>query len=201
MKHAIKIKQKRNKNAPYSILHAPCRKGFSLLEMIIAVFIFSLVVTVAVSAFVSAVSVRKKTKEIQQNMENARVAIDGMAKALRNGDIITGTVNTILAYNYSQERCEQYLFSGNNLTYSFKSVLQADYMADKTLCNSSLGGTFNMLSGTVSSGKFNVIPSVAGSSVGRVTILMQIQNAGGADKALMQTTVSLRSLSQEVNPT
>ncbi len=179
-------------------------KGFSLLEMIIAIGIFSLVVVVAISTFVSITSVRKKTGEIQRNMENARAAMGSVAKALRNSDIITpgssGNTNTILAYNYSQERCERYSFSGSNLAYFFRDVSQADYENDKTLCNSGLGGSFNMLSGTVSGGTFNVVPSVAGSSVGRVTILMQIQNtAGGVDKALAQTTVSLRS-GQEVSP-
>lgn len=176
--------------------------GFSLLEMIIAVAIFSLVMIVLVSTFVSMVSVRKKTREIQQNMENARVAMNSVAKALRNSDIIVpaldGNASIIRTYNYSQERCEQYEFNDNDLVYSFETVL----VVNKADCDPTLplnDGNFNMLSDTVSSGKFNVVLSTD-SAVGRVVILIKIQKSGGVSEALMQSAVSLRSQSQEVNP-
>jgi prepilin-type N-terminal cleavage/methylation domain-containing protein len=174
--------------------------GFSLLEMIVAVAIFSLVIMVAVSTFVSVINVRKKTREIQQNMENARVAMDGITKILRNSDVVSSTQSKVRIYDYSQERCAEYEFisATKSLKYSYNTVPLASKDADCT-AGASLTAVPNMLSGTVSSGKFNVSPSTD-ILVGRATIMMQIQNAGGTDKALLQTTVSLRSLSQEVNP-
>lgn len=179
------------------------QKGFSLLEMIIAIFIFSLVIVVAVSTFVNMVSVRKKTREIQQNMENARVAMDTIAKQVRNNTLVIPSANNptasnIRIYDSSQQLCVEYSFGAGNLKYSYLNSV-----ADSVACGSAPIATFsnyNLLSGTVTAGYFGVTVSVPRSSIGRVTILMQIQNATGADKALVQTTVSLRSLSQEVNP-
>jgi prepilin-type N-terminal cleavage/methylation domain-containing protein len=170
--------------------------GFSLLEMIIAIFIFSLVIVLAVSTFVNVVSVRKKTKETQQNMENARVAMSTIAKEARNNLIISANASRIIIYDDAQKLCLKYAFVSTSLHYYYQTVI------DQSGCT--IGTVFSgdkiMLAGNVT-GKFDVIASVADDLVGHATIMMEVQNPGSTDKAKMQTTVSLRVYSQETNPT
>ncbi len=62
--------------------------GFSLIEMIVAVSIFSLIVAAAITSFVSMVNSDKKAQQIQKNTEDARYAMDKIAKSLRTSTII-----------------------------------------------------------------------------------------------------------------
>jgi prepilin-type N-terminal cleavage/methylation domain-containing protein len=171
------------------------KKGFSLLEMLVAVFIFSLVIVVVISVFVNVVNVRKKTKEIQQNMENARVAMGTIAKEVRNNPMISQSASFVRMYDDAQKLCLEYAFASSNLYYRYLTVV------DQSGCTAatSLTGSVPMLSGNVS-GKFEIVPSVADVSVGRATILMEVQNSASTDKIKLQASASLRSLSQEINP-
>lgn len=175
-------------------------KAFSLIEMIVAIFVFSLVIAVVISAYVSIMNADKKAKAVQQNVENARYAMELMAKTFRTSAIIgTPTASTVRVFDYSQvdsqwghHRCLEYTFSGNNLSYKISN----DYV-DMRTCESgpSWSSVMPMLSGTLRSGQFLVVPT--GSAAGKVTIAMDVCPAGGCsgaagDDTKLQTTVSLQ---------
>lgn len=172
------------------------KKGFSLLELIIAIFIFSLVMMVVVSAFLRVADARKRAKGMQQNLENMQYAMELMAKSLRTGSMISagGTAPNIQFFENSQGKCIEYAFQNNRLQYRVGSG------ADKASC--SFSSAFSDMTNefvTANSG-FKITPS-SSSVLGRVTVVMEICSDASCsgDKSSIQTTVSLRDY-DEVNP-
>lgn len=59
--------------------------GFTLVEMIVAVALFSVVMLVSVGALLSLVTANRKAQALQSVMNNLDVTLDGMARAIRMG--------------------------------------------------------------------------------------------------------------------
>lgn len=61
------------------------KKGFSLLELIVAIGVFAVVATIAVGALLGLSTAQKKAFYIQTNQDNIRFALETMARELRTG--------------------------------------------------------------------------------------------------------------------
>ena len=183
------------------------RKGFSLLEMIVAIFIFSLVMTTVTTIFVKIFNARKKTKEIQINIEDARASMELMAKSLRMSNVKSGdaaSADNIVVYDYSQNKCIKYYKDSSN-----KLRMISETMSDDTNCTASYsipGTAQTMMNGVLNNLSLNVEESVktAGSKkVGKVTIAMTIcadTTIPCKTQETIQTTVSLRDYGYIMNP-
>ena len=60
-------------------------RGFSLIEMIVSVGLFTIVMLVAVGALLALVDANRKARTLQSVVNNLNVALDGMVRALRMG--------------------------------------------------------------------------------------------------------------------
>ncbi len=67
------------------------RGGYTLVEVIVAVALFSVVMLVSVSALLSLVKANRKAQAIQMVMNNLNIAVDGMVRSAREGTIFHGT--------------------------------------------------------------------------------------------------------------
>lgn len=175
-------------------LHKHDRKGFSLLEVIVALSIFTLIVTSLTRVAGSSFSGYTKARQFQQDLENAGFAMDNMAKVLRTSTVLSsanGTATTIQAFDYSQNKCVEYRFASNNLQIGFGSGGSA---ADPSACDFTGISRNNVIAGVVQGGSFSIAPSLntSGSEeVGKVTIALRVgENA--TNTANLQTSVSLR---------
>lgn len=168
------------------------KKGFSFLEMIIAMAIFSLAIAAAVAAFASVVNTQKKTREIQRNVESAGTSIELMSKTIRMSSQ-TATYHAgkeIRLYNNSQAKCISYRFNAGNGNLEISEM------------SSSTGGTDCPNTGTYPASSYStLIPEVSGlfsvtqtrssspKRMGKATILVNIgQNH-------LQSTVSFMNYS------
>lgn len=180
---------KNKKNAPVG------RKGFSLMEMIVAIFIFSLVMTTVTSIFVQAFNARKKAKEIQVNIENARYAMELMAKSLRMSSVVDDSVSSsILIYDYSQKKCIRYYYDSTAKKIMSQSST-AGITYDNCVSSPSLGSAQELTSGIVSGFYRYITPSDNNDpkQIGRVTIAIAVcEDENCVKKNTIQTTVSLR---------
>lgn len=60
-------------------------RGFSLVEMIVAVGLFAVVMLIAVSSLLALIDANRKARTLQSVVNNLNVALDGMVRALRMG--------------------------------------------------------------------------------------------------------------------
>jgi len=70
------------RNTEYSIRNT---RGFTLVEMIVAVGLFSLVMLVSVGALLSLTGANRKAQALQSVMNNLNIALDGMVRSIRMG--------------------------------------------------------------------------------------------------------------------
>ncbi len=165
--------------------------GYSFMEILISMAIFSLITITVVSLFAASYRSQKKSKDIQQKMEDSRVAIEMMAKNIRMGtiDSASGSQNNISFYNYSQNKCVYYGISDDN------KIEMGEILGSRQSLPSCSGLVYPLsdliAGGFVEGLKFDIIKSnqnPVSLVVGKVTISIKLLNS--AD--LVQTTVSLR---------
>ncbi len=60
-------------------------RGFTLVEMIVSVALFSIVMLVSVTALLALIDANRKARTLQSVVNNLNVALDGMVRSLRMG--------------------------------------------------------------------------------------------------------------------
>lgn len=71
-----------------------CQNGFLLIELIVALFIFSMVMTISIGSIITIFDANKKSQSLQSVMNNLNLAMDSTTKALA-----VGTDYKCLAYS------------------------------------------------------------------------------------------------------
>ncbi len=64
------------------------KKGFTLIEMMVSVFIFALMMTAIASVFASQIRAYKNAHTLQGDLENAQFALNYISKTLRTASLI-----------------------------------------------------------------------------------------------------------------
>ncbi|OHB19735.1 MAG: hypothetical protein A2854_03730 [Parcubacteria group bacterium RIFCSPHIGHO2_01_FULL_56_18] len=65
--------------------HRQGERGFSLVEMIVAVALFAIIMLVAVGALLSLVDANRKARTLESVMNNLNISLDSMVRAMRMG--------------------------------------------------------------------------------------------------------------------
>lgn len=187
MKQKSKIKkQQESKKACL-----PARRGFSLIETLIAIFVFSLAMAMVVGAFSSFYKTYVNSKKIQRDVESAQYAMNLMAKTLRTSSVVAVNASPMTAattfdfYDYSQSSCIRYTY--DPVGKILRSGTQTG-VASPAACN------YPSISPTTFTGSI-VNPSViatptAGAVLGKVTVSLSVQS--GISLLPIQMSVSLR---------
>ena len=69
------------------------RSGLTLIELMVAIFIFSLIMVAILSVFVSTSTAHQKARAIKTVKENAEFAMSSIAKDVRMGNIDNATIS------------------------------------------------------------------------------------------------------------
>lgn len=77
------------------VLPSQVQKGFSLVEMLVAIAIFMIVVTTTLGAFLKMVDINKKVQSVRNAMDNANLAMETMMRNIRLGYDYTGGGSSI----------------------------------------------------------------------------------------------------------
>ncbi len=163
------------------------KKAFTLTEVIVAMFIFVLIVSGSTVAFGKMFKAYKENKALQQNLDNAQYSLNLMAKSIRTSSVVDISVDgqRLVIFDYSQMNCIKYEFIDNKLT---KNVNGATGISSCETVPFDAGNDEEIVTGNVS-GKFIANKSDS-NNVGLVTIVLSMQN--GSSTANIQTSVSLR---------
>lgn len=179
--------------------------GTSMLEVLVAIAVFTIIMVSSVNIFANMTQTRIKFDAIRKNHENAQIAIDSLAKSIRSGVVVSPTTNalsgtsTIRIYDYSQGSagfeglCIEYRFDSASLRYRFAPV-------DRAICTPSysfgVAASWRTLVSNVTSGSFDVKvntttpPSL---KMGYVRIRMVLPSHDTTQTTKIQTTVSMRN--------
>ncbi|MFZ3031730.1 MAG: prepilin-type N-terminal cleavage/methylation domain-containing protein [Candidatus Moraniibacteriota bacterium] len=173
----------------------PSKRGFTLVEVLVAMFVFSLMMVTVSQVFASAFSGYRFTRAVERDLENAQFFINILAKELRTSSVVSAAGNQqfVQFFDHSQGKCFRYRI--DTLRLQVASAASTGVASGASPCNTMGFGSFTTISTGSVSGSFRVTPSatVGGPAtvVGKVTIALDIFESA-AHHARMQTTVSLR---------
>ncbi len=163
--------------------------AFTLVEILVAMFAFSLIMMATMNIFTRAYSGYHMTLRIQHDLENAQYAMNVLAKMLRTSSVVSGSGSSVQFFDHSQDRCIQYRISGGAVQVASGVATTVNQCVTMALASFS-----SVTSGTVT-GSFLVTASTAiggpPSRIGKVTIALSVSEEA-AHSARVQTTVSLR---------
>ena len=74
-------------------------RGFTLIEMIVAVGLFAIVMIVCVGALLSLVNANRKAQALQSVINNLNIALDGMERSIRMGTDYDGSVGCVTGFD------------------------------------------------------------------------------------------------------
>lgn len=169
-------------------------EGFSLLEMLITVFIFSIIISATIGLFVSAIRLQKYNLVRQQLLDQTSYAMEYMERAIRMAQ--KDEIGCIDGSNY-------YEGTGNRIEFAtYHNQCWKFFLSDGQLkIDKANGSPYNLTSEDFIVNSLNV--EVSGDITGedpnlqpRVTIFMEIEGEGliSPPKIRIQTTVSQRNL-------
>lgn len=181
-------------------------KGFTLVETLVAVFVFSLAITMLAGTFSSFLKNYAEAKKAKKNVENAQYAMNLMAKTIRtsfidsvsagflNLDSASGTYKPLDVYDYSQGKCIRYRISNHILQ---SATGDSNTPGDPATCQfSNLPPFVNLTDDIIESNSVSAVPTNASVNPilkGRVVVSLEIRDAAQAsDSFPIQMTVSLR---------
>ncbi|MCW1888557.1 MAG: prepilin-type N-terminal cleavage/methylation domain-containing protein [Candidatus Moranbacteria bacterium] len=173
------------------------RKAFSLVEVIISLFIFTIIMMAASQIFAQTFAGYRYTRNLQRDIENAQFIMAILSKELRTSTVvepdgISTAATSVQFFDHSQQRCIKYRISGGVVEVASQSVASAN------VCNGtnfSAGNYATVSTGTVT-GSFDITQSASSPRrVGKVTMALLIKE--GVHEASIQTSVSLRDYGPE----
>jgi len=100
--------------------------GLTLIELIVAIGIFGLVVTMAVSIFVIALVSQRRIISLRNIEDNGRFALESMTREIRTGKKLGGSVNSL---SFTNAKSESVVYRLNNQTIEKSSDGGANYSA------------------------------------------------------------------------
>lgn len=155
-------------------------KGFTLIELIVAMAVFATVITVVSSIFVSSVGSQRKNVNQQEVLENARYVLETISRSIRQSTVVTSdSTSSSLSLSHPTKGAVAYTLNNGQILENGTAL-------------SSGGITVERLSFIIqgNSATDNIQP--------RVTISISLKDnqaqAGTASAINLQTTVTPRNL-------
>lgn len=185
---------------------ASTQSGFTLFEVMISIFMFSVIMVAASNIFAQSVQSYRYARASQQTMEDMQFAMNRVAKSLRTSSVQsvgTGGQNIVI-YDYSREggACIRYTFTTGSAILEEVNLLSYED-TDAISCSFGGGTTSATITKKPVAGQFSATaseykdPHDSGDTgaVGRVTMVIVGEDSVGAAMHL-QTSVSLRDYDQ-----
>jgi prepilin-type N-terminal cleavage/methylation domain-containing protein len=186
----------------YSLPRERSERGFTLIEMIVAVALFSVVMLVATTTLLALVGANRKAQALQSVINNFNVALDGMTRSVRmgseihcgSGDITTPqscqSGDTKLAFKpYCEENCDA------DTRWIFVFDTNGTFCGQGRLCKSENNGTnyyaITAADVSISDLTFYVIGTTRGDTI-QPKVVVAVSGSAGSN-AKTKTTFSIQA--------
>jgi len=181
---------------PISRACPPMRRGFSLIETLVAVFVFSLVVTLISGALSSFLKNYADVKKSQRYLEDAQYAMNILAKTLRSSSLVGGNTTTfpldVFDYSQATSNCIRYSYDGTNKKIQVKAFTAADLASCTTAALTANAATpTDFINNVAQAPAISAIASLP-PVFGKITLALKIQATGDGSSVPIQMSVSLR---------
>lgn len=161
------------------------RSGFTIVELLVALTLFSIVVSIAVGGFVRALRIQRQLAAFVAANGNVSLAIEQMAREIRTGRDFSSPRADVLAFTNARSQAVTYEFDATRSTVTRRVDLgDAAPIVSETIYVRSLN--FSLLFSRTD----DPYPT-------RVTVSLVVSPKGdnvGQTEVRLQTTVSARSL-------
>lgn len=166
--------------------------GFTLIEMLTSMFIFSLIIAITANIFISGLREQKRSLQSGQLLNQISYTLEYMSRALRMAKKDDGTcIGDKLNYK----------IEGNGIKFrNYKNECQKFYLDNGQLKEDKNGSVSELTSGDFNITTFRIadlgwLQPPADNIQPRVTIFLEIKPAGQESPKLQpQTTISQRNL-------
>ncbi|OGN09468.1 MAG: hypothetical protein A3C61_01705 [Candidatus Yanofskybacteria bacterium RIFCSPHIGHO2_02_FULL_39_10] len=167
-----------------------CSAGFTLIEMVITILVFSILVVTIVGIFIQAVRIERRAVLAQQIQENAMYVLESMAKEIRVSEIVDQDSPNCVATDIT-------------LDHPINGTIIYGLSSDGLGNIERQDGSMTVLNSSVTQfTRFNFCVTGSGTSdnkSAKVTILMSLKNRAGPEQLSvnLQTTVVSRDITTE----
>ncbi len=184
------------------------RKGFTLVETLVSLFIFSIIAILSINFFISVLSTQKRILQNQELLNQSSYVLEYMAKAIRmakkdlTGDCIglayagqtynvLGSSLTFLTYDIkdSSYKCLQFLLSSG--------AIEERRSTDNNFSNLGTAQSLTPSSVSIDNLWFNVIGDAVDTKQPKTTIVIKMTSLSletNSPNVVVQTTISQRQL-------
>ncbi|PIR86264.1 hypothetical protein COU13_01895 [Candidatus Kaiserbacteria bacterium CG10_big_fil_rev_8_21_14_0_10_43_70] len=178
------------------------KRGFSLIEMMVAVALFAIVMVISTGALLALIDATRKAQALQSVMNNLNIALDGMVRGIRMGNTYhCGNLGTISDPRDCQNGNTFFAFEsfgGNTSTISDQLIYNftTDSNGIGRVYKSVNGGStwFAITAPEVEIEDLNFY--VTGTTVGddsQPKVVITVRGTAGAEKAKTKTTFSIQA--------
>ncbi len=169
------------------------KKGFTLVETLIAIFVFSLVTVMISGVFASFLKNYAESRKTLHDVEDGQFAMNLIAKTLRTSDVKVESASVLKVYDFSQAKCLKYSFAGSKIQVNY-STEPAGKGSVANCTFPSMVGAKDLTAASVTNVYFNVKPSDT-SAFGFVVVALTIKDATQTSAPMhIQMVTSLRNL-------
>lgn len=171
-------------------------RGFTLVEMIVAVALFSIVMVVCVATLLSLVNANRKAQALQSVMNNLNVTVDGMARAIRQGHTYhCGSVTPITSPRDCSSNGDNQMivfeaYGGDRNNALNQIVYKLDTVNNQILKSTDSGQNYVAVTSpevTIDDLRFYVIGSTVGDT-SQPTVIITVKGTAGSSN--VKTTTS-----------
>jgi prepilin-type N-terminal cleavage/methylation domain-containing protein len=168
------------------------QKSFTLVELLVAVTIFSLISTISTGILVSSLRTQKKLLASQELSDQVSFLIEYMSRTIRMAKKdLNGTCLTTAKLNYEKTH------GGQGIKFlNYKGNCQEFYLEGNLLKENKGGTIFDLTSGSLKVLNFNIGPDDSwdqnDNDQPRVTLFLEIEGKEGI-KISTQTSISQRN--------
>lgn len=176
-------------------------RGFTLVEMIVAVALFAVVMLVSVGALLALVGANRKAQALQSVINNLNISLDGMVRAIRMGSQYhCGTSSYSVAQDCADNESGDTTFAfepyGGDLSLPGDQWVYSYDAGSKRIYKSVDGGASSVAITApgvrIDSLKFYVIGTTRGDTV-QPKIVITVKGTAGADQVKTSTTFSIQA--------
>lgn len=179
------------------------KKGFTLIEVTVAMFIFGIIMVATANMFGSVINTKRETGIVQNDYEQAQATLNLIAKVIRTSTMGNSNNSAVNVWDYSQHACVGFRFRDKQVQMAINTEDDPEkYETAKETCKTysagNVPGGYESIASITATGGFRVIETNE-TQRGRVTISLIVEppTEKSRDKAHTQTSVSLRDYAEE----